>query len=129
LFLVRHSPKQVVTNNEANLKQLAAPNFDPENTVLLSENLREAPGGSPTNRVPGVVNFESYAPKKIVLRAQNSSPAVLLLNDRFDPNWKATVDGARRLSCAAISSCAGFASMRESTLSNSHSNPQSARCM
>jgi len=39
------------------------------------------------------VDFVSYAPKKIVLHANAASPSVLLLNDRYAPNWKVTVDG------------------------------------
>ena len=41
----------------------------------------------------GTVEFTSYAPKRIVLQAKAGAPAILLLNDRFDPNWKVSVDG------------------------------------
>ncbi len=49
-----------------------------------------APG---TNDNGGEVKFESYAPKHIVLSAKATAPCVLLLNDKFDPNWNVTVDG------------------------------------
>ena len=39
------------------------------------------------------MEFESYAPKDIVFKANAAAGSVLLLNDRFDPNWKVTVDG------------------------------------
>jgi hypothetical protein len=39
------------------------------------------------------VRFESYKPKHIVLSAKTTAPCLLLLNDKFDPNWKVTVDG------------------------------------
>jgi uncharacterized membrane protein YfhO len=39
------------------------------------------------------VDFTSYAPKRIVLQARAASPSVLLLNDKYDPNWKVSVDG------------------------------------
>ena len=39
------------------------------------------------------MEFVSYVPKDIVLKAEVSKPAVLLLNDRFDANWKVSVDG------------------------------------
>ena len=42
---------------------------------------------------PGAVDFKSYNPKDIVLSAQATAPSVLLLNDRFDPNWRVLVDG------------------------------------
>ena len=74
----------------ATLHDLADPAFDPAQTVLLSEPLSVAPG---TNQNPGEVKFASYAPKHIVLQAQTAVPAVLLLNDKYDPNWQVTVDG------------------------------------
>jgi hypothetical protein len=43
--------------------------------------------------MPGTVEFESYAPKEIHLKADAANPAVLLLNDRFDPHWNVVVDG------------------------------------
>ena len=39
------------------------------------------------------MEFTGYAPKRIVLQAKAVAPSVLLLNDRFDPNWKVSVDG------------------------------------
>lgn len=85
----------------ATLHELAEPAFDPAQTVLLAEPLPAAPG---TNQNPGTVKFASYAPKHIVLTAQANAPAVLLLNDKFDPNWKVTVDGqpAKLLRCNFI---------------------------
>ena len=74
----------------ATLHELADPAFDPAQTVLLAEPLPVAPG---TNQNPGEVKFESYTPKHIVLGAKANSPCVLLLNDKFDPNWHVTVDG------------------------------------
>ena len=74
----------------ATLHELAEKEFDPAQTVLLAEQLPVAPG---TNQNAGEVRFESYAPKHIVLAAKANAPAVLLLNDKYDPNWKVTVDG------------------------------------
>jgi uncharacterized membrane protein YfhO len=74
----------------ATLHELADPAFDPAQTVLLAEPLPIAPG---TNQSAGEVKFESYAPKQIVLAAKANAPAVLLLNDKYDPNWKVTVNG------------------------------------
>ena len=39
------------------------------------------------------MEFVHYAPKNIVLACHPAAPAVLLLNDRFDPNWHVRVDG------------------------------------
>lgn len=75
------------------LSKLAEPGFDPEQTVLLTgpASLPEhAPG---TNATPGTVEITSYAPKQIKLKADAQSPCVLLLNDRYHPDWKVFVDG------------------------------------
>jgi uncharacterized membrane protein YfhO len=72
------------------LELLTRKSFDPARTVLLAEPLQMTP---PTNAEPGTVRCASYAPKHILLETQSSLPAVLLLNDKFDPNWRVTVDG------------------------------------
>jgi hypothetical protein len=85
---------QVSTNDTATLQRLADPAFDPVQTVLVADPIPgpQSPASS-TNQPSGTVQFASYAPKRIELRAQAVAPSVLLLNDRFDPNWKVTVDG------------------------------------
>jgi hypothetical protein len=40
------------------------------------------------------VSITDYKPKYIRLEADAKTPAVLLLNDRFDPDWHVLVDGA-----------------------------------
>jgi hypothetical protein len=74
----------------ATLHELADPAFDPAQTVLLAEQLPVHPG---TNQDPGEVKYESYAPKHMVLTAKANTPSVLLLNDKYDPNWRVTVNG------------------------------------
>jgi hypothetical protein len=81
----------VSTNDTATLKTLASPEFDPTQTVLVADPLPVPvnPSGAGT----GMVSFVSYEPKRIVLRANAGAPSVLLLNDKFDPHWKVSVDG------------------------------------
>ncbi|MGA2787523.1 MAG: hypothetical protein ABSF60_08345 [Verrucomicrobiota bacterium] len=95
---------QVNTNDDATLKMLVSTNFDPWQTVLVSEPLPTAPAADATSQKAGSVEFKSYAPKDIVFRAQADVPAVLLLNDRFDPHWHVRVDGkpAELLRCNYI---------------------------
>jgi hypothetical protein len=88
-----YSNWQIVTNDQAVLAQLPAPSFDPERSVFVTDGLPAAPPASGTNDNPGTVEFVSYAPKNIVLRTDGTAPSVMLLNDRFDPNWKVRVDG------------------------------------
>jgi len=84
---------QVSTNDQATLKELARAKFDPEQTVLVADPLPAADVGSVTNQDAGTVDFADYAPKRIVLKTMVRSPAVLLLNDKYDPHWKVSVDG------------------------------------
>jgi hypothetical protein len=92
---------QVSTNDAATLQTLADKHFDPLQTVLVSTPLATAPS---TNGNSGTVGFKSYAPKDIVFDAKADTASVLLLNDKFDPNWRVTVDGqpAELLRCNFI---------------------------
>jgi hypothetical protein len=85
----------------ATLHELADKEFDPGQMVLLAESLPVPPGN---NQNPSEVRFVSYAPKHIVLATKASAPCVLLLNDKYDPNWIVTVDGqpAKMLRCNFI---------------------------
>ena len=92
------------STDQATLKSLADPNFDPAKTVLLAAPLAAAPFTNSVNAGSGTVEFKSYAPNDIVLNAQAASPAVLLLNDMYDPHWHVLVDGqpAELLRCNFI---------------------------
>ncbi|HWH70443.1 MAG TPA: hypothetical protein VNT26_13735, partial [Candidatus Sulfotelmatobacter sp.] len=94
---------QVNTNDTAVLQALASQSFDPEQSVFVAEGA-PAPSGPAADQAAGLVEFESYAPKHIVLTPNAATPAVLLLNDKYDPAWKVTVDGqpAKLLRCNFI---------------------------
>jgi hypothetical protein len=77
----------------ATLQTLASTNFDPWKTVLVSASLPVSPAINATNENPGTVEFQSYAPADIRFSAQADTPSVLLLNDKYDPNWHVFVDG------------------------------------
>jgi uncharacterized membrane protein YfhO len=47
----------------------------------------------PSNQSTGTVSITSYQPKRVTLQAKADRPAVLLLNDKYDPSWKVVVDG------------------------------------
>jgi hypothetical protein len=82
---------QVNTNDQANLKMLADMNFDPLKTVLISTPQKDLPAVA-TNENSGTVEFKSYEPKHLVFAANAAATSVLLLNDKYDPNWHVTVD-------------------------------------
>jgi hypothetical protein len=80
-------------DDEAALKTLASEAFDPEQTVIVAGNTPAAPPAEARGKKAGTVEFTSYAPKRFTLKAKVESPAVLLINDRYDPQWKVWVDG------------------------------------
>src|SRR5581483_6465944 len=67
-----------------------SPAFDPWQTVLVADALPTPPG---TNENSGTVEFKSYSPKKIIFNTKAATPTVLLLNDKYDPHWRAFIDG------------------------------------
>lgn len=78
------------TNDAEVLGLLTNQVFKPHETVIVSASL-PATVGSSTNA--GEVKFLSYQPKHIRLEANAESPSVLLLNDKYSPNWRVSVDG------------------------------------
>jgi len=83
---------EVTTNNAAVLADLGNPNFDFSRTVLVSGAVPPPPAVSP-NPTADKVEFASYAPKDVVLKCAATAPAMLLLNDHYDPDWHVLVDG------------------------------------
>lgn len=92
---------RVSTNDQETLNILSAKDFAPESAVLVADAV-SAPVA--TNQPPTPVEFVSYAPKRIVLKAQPTAPAILLLNDKFAPSWQVKVNGkpAEMLRCNFI---------------------------
>jgi hypothetical protein len=76
--------------DDAVLKQLSDPAFDPEQSVLVSETI---PAATADATAASNAQITSYAPKRIVVKTSASTPGVLLLNDRYDPAWRVSVDG------------------------------------
>jgi hypothetical protein len=98
-----YSTWQVNTNDTAVLSTLADQNFDPQKTVLVDTPQKDLPASS-AGENSGTVEFKSYAPKKIIFSANAPAPNILLLNDKYDPAWRVTVDGkpAELLRCNYI---------------------------
>jgi hypothetical protein len=98
-----YSNWQVNTNDQAVLKTLSDLTFDPSKTVLVDTVSKNLPTIA-TGENSGTVEYNSYTPMQIVLSTKATTPTVLLLNDKFDPNWRVTVDGqpAELLRCNFI---------------------------
>ncbi len=85
---------EVNTNDDETLSQLASPAFDPHQRVIVANPIQPPPPESaPSTNQNSIVEFVSYAPKRVELRSEAAQPTVLLLNDKYDPNWRAWVDG------------------------------------
>lgn len=89
-----YSNWQVNTNDDNVLKTLADFNFDPTKTVLVDSPEAGLPTAANGDN-SGSVEISSYGPEKVVLSTTATSPSILLLNDRYDPHWRVTVDGHR----------------------------------
>ena len=98
-----YSNWQVNTNRRGHAENAGRLNFDPAKTVLVATPEKICRPLA-TNENSGTVEFKSYAPKHIVFDANAPTPSVLLLNDKYDPNWRVTVDGqpAELLRCNFI---------------------------
>lgn len=84
---------QVCTNDAVALDRIFDPAFDPRSSLVLDGALPPGAVAPAGDGVVGAVNFVSYSPKDIVLKASAPSPSIMLLNDHYDPNWKVSVDG------------------------------------
>jgi hypothetical protein len=88
-----YSQWQISTNDSDTLQMLASTNFDAWRTILVSTPLPASPTMNTTNENSGTVEFKGYAPKDLVFNTSAEGPSVLLLNDKYDPNWHVFVDG------------------------------------
>jgi hypothetical protein len=80
-------------NDPTALRTLTAPQWDPDQSVLVSSDTPVPPPQASAGTDPGSVSLSSYKPKDIKLQASAKTPAVLLYNDRTAPDWRVWVDG------------------------------------
>ncbi len=85
--------KMTGTNSFLTLKKEMSPTFDPGRTVLVDDPVPSPSASSSTNQNGGEVEFVSYQSTDIKLKANAPTSTVLLLNDRYDPTWRVSVDG------------------------------------
>jgi hypothetical protein len=88
-----YSNWEVNTNDQAVLAELGGAVFNPDETVLVSDELPPPPAQTGASQNAGTVDIVKYAPKDITLKSEAATPTVLLLNDQYDPGWKVMVDG------------------------------------
>ena len=80
------------TDGNETLRRMSSPEFDPSREVILAG---YSGGVAPIigNGEPGRTEFLERQPAAVNLRAQLSRAGYVVLLDRFDPNWHATLDG------------------------------------
>jgi hypothetical protein len=72
------------------LARLKEPTWDPRRTVLLAE--AAGPAESTIDPAPSV-DLQTYTTRRVVAAVQSAGPGYLLINDAWDPDWSATVNG------------------------------------
>jgi hypothetical protein len=80
------------TNPLETLRQLASPDFDASENVILAADAGAFPavhGSGPAGRV----EITEQHPNTVMLRADLSRPGYVVLLDRYDSNWHAKLDG------------------------------------
>ncbi len=86
---------EVITNETDTLARLAAPDFNPAQTVLVHDRISLPRPAAPSD--PVALTEATIQPiqssHRLDLQVKTSQPGVLLLTDRFDPAWHVTVDG------------------------------------
>jgi Bacterial membrane protein YfhO len=74
------------------LQRLSDPAFDATGEVILAGKPRGAPAAEKPGPA-GSVEILDRQPSSVALRANLDRPGYVVLLDRFDPNWHATLDG------------------------------------
>jgi hypothetical protein len=74
------------------MARLADPGFNARNTVLLESKDAVQPV-SPASVPAGKVEAFRRRPNSLTLKVKLSRPGYVVLLDRFDPNWHASIDG------------------------------------
>jgi len=73
------------------LQTLSSAEFQPQQTVLVSD---DVPAPANANENPGTVEINpNYKSKRIELAADVKVPSVLMLSERYNPQWQVDVDG------------------------------------
>jgi AcrR family transcriptional regulator len=90
-----YSAWQTPADDDAVLKTLLSPEFEPGDTVLISKATPLEPASSASTADAGAVQITQYHSKYVKLEADARTPSVLLLNDRYGADWRVRVDGVR----------------------------------
>lgn len=86
-----YSNWETITDEKAHLARLADPTWEPAQSVVL---MQDAPKPTATNGLPGTaVILRNPSTKLMEIETTSAAPAMLLLNDKIEPEWHAYIDG------------------------------------
>lgn len=78
-----------ITSSEKQLDTLYSQSFDPQNQVILEENIGEL-----ADEATGSAQIISYEPNHVTIESTiQKGPMLLLLTDSYYPSWQAQIDG------------------------------------
>jgi len=80
------------TSSDETIARLASRDYDALNTVIIAAPEGYSPSVSGIGSA-GQVQVAHRDPNSVTLQAQLSRPGYVILLDRYDPNWQATLDG------------------------------------
>jgi hypothetical protein len=82
---------ETITDEKALLARLGDTNWNPMQSVLLSE---DAPKPTAATAAPGKAEIlRNPSTKLMEIQTTSETPALLLLNDKIEPEWHAYIDG------------------------------------
>jgi len=85
---------QVPEDDARLIERLRDPEFDPAACVLLSRDaVVPAAASSGPPGMAGSAQIVDWTPRRIRIRTDAATPGVVLLNERWDPGWRVSVDG------------------------------------
>jgi hypothetical protein len=77
-------------DDEAAIRRIAVPEFDPRAEVVLAE----GPPLGPAPAFRGTAAYRLRHASRLLIETDTNGPGVLVLSEAYDPGWRATVDGA-----------------------------------
>ena len=78
---------EVIPDSVAQLDRLADPTFDPKITAIVDEPIADFDPSTTVELTPTV----TYAPNRVTIEAEPSSPSFLVLSDAYTPDWSVKV--------------------------------------
>jgi hypothetical protein len=77
---------------DAALKKIADPQWNPRQKAWVSTSV---PSPDPSETSAGTAHIMRYGRTRMDVAVETSAPALLLLNDKYDPDWRVTVNGEK----------------------------------